>query len=136
MDHGGDWPSGTSTDWRHARLSQSWRYHQGAVLSDARRFAWMPSRFYKSQRWKREKLEWRRHAQPERLLSGAGPPFPSSQRRGGRRPGWSVRRNRGFAGLTTPSAPLRWLRSIFLVAHPPLLCEEGNTLRPKILQKK
>ena len=30
------------------------------------------------------------------------------------------------AGLTTPSAPLRWLRGIFLVAQPPLLCEEGN----------
>src|SRR5438093_5513345 len=25
-----------------------------------------------------------------------------------------------------PSAPLLWLRSIFLMAHPPLLCEEGN----------
>src|SRR5260370_34104151 len=25
-------------------------------------------------------------------------------------PGWSVRRDRGNAGLTTPSAPLRWLR--------------------------
>src|SRR5207247_5397417 len=35
-------------------------------------------------------------------------------------PGWSVRLKR-FAGLTTPSAPS--LRS----AHPPLLCEEGNT---------
>src|SRR5437762_4084630 len=33
-------------------------------------------------------------------------------------PGWSVRPKR-FAGLTTPSAPS---------AHPPLLCEEGNTL--------
>src|SRR6266571_5576784 len=30
--------------------------------------------------------------------------FPSSQRRGGRRPGWSVRLKH-FAGLTTPSAP-------------------------------
>jgi hypothetical protein len=26
------------------------------------------------------------------------------------RPGWSVRRKRRRAGLTTPSAPLRWLR--------------------------
>src|SRR5206468_12490203 len=43
-------------------------------------------------------------------------------------PGWSVRRNRVNAGLTTPSAPLRWLRIIFLVAQPPLLCEEGNAL--------
>src|SRR3989442_887836 len=30
------------------------------------------------------------------------------------------------AGLTTPSAPLRWLRDILLMAQPPLLCEEGN----------
>src|SRR5881396_3990799 len=30
------------------------------------------------------------------------------------------------AGLTTPSAPLRWLRGILLMAQPPLLCEEGN----------
>src|SRR5881397_4434331 len=32
------------------------------------------------------------------------------------------------AGLTTPAAPLRWLRGILLMAQPPLLCEEGNTL--------
>src|SRR5215813_12048164 len=49
-------------------------------------------------------------------------------------------RPEGFAELTTitawryraraspPSAPLRWLRGFFLVAHPSLLCEEGNTL--------
>src|SRR2546425_4813451 len=36
------------------------------------------------------------------------------------------RGNRGLADLTTPSAPLRWLRGIFLVAQPSLLCEEGN----------
>src|SRR5207244_11480458 len=30
------------------------------------------------------------------------------------------------AELTTPSAPLRWLRSIGLMAQPPLHCEEGN----------
>jgi hypothetical protein len=58
-------------------------------------------------------------------------------------PGWSVRRNRGRAGLTAsldgcalsglrglrpPSAPLRWLRNIFLMAQPPLLicCAEGR----------
>src|SRR5947209_1032074 len=40
---------------------------------------------------------------------------------------WSVRQNQSYAGLTTPSAPLRWLRDIFLLAQPPLLCEEGNT---------
>src|SRR6266566_3173778 len=34
------------------------------------------------------------------------------------------------AGLTTPAAPLRWLRGILLMAQPPLLCEEGNLTRP------
>src|SRR5438093_3233231 len=32
------------------------------------------------------------------------------------------------AGLTAPSAPLRWLRYILLMAQPPLLCEEGNIM--------
>src|SRR5437667_1159334 len=41
------------------------------------------------------------------------------------RTGWSDWRNVSV-GLTTPSAPFRWLRGIFLVAQPPLLCEEGN----------
>ena len=39
---------------------------------------------------------------------------------------YAKRRNRWLAGLTTPSAPLWWLRGIFFVAQPPLLCEEGN----------
>jgi len=87
--------------------------------------------------------------------------FPSSQRRGGaeREPARQrkrdsaqpqekheasieVRQNRGNAGLTTPSAPLRWLRDILLMAQPflrlrpiglalrALLCEEGNITRP------
>ena len=30
--------------------------------------------------------------------------------------------------MTTPSAPLRRLRAFFLLAQPPLLSEEGNTL--------
>jgi len=38
-------------------------------------------------------------------------------------------RPNGLALRATPSAPLRWLRDIFLLAQPPLLCEEGNTLR-------
>src|SRR6058998_1087325 len=42
--------------------------------------------------------------------------------------GIEVRRNVA-AGLTTPSAPLRSLRGIFLVAQPPLLCEEGNVTK-------
>src|SRR6266850_1048003 len=44
------------------------------------------------------------------------------------RPGWSVRRKRRRAGLTTPSAPLRLLRVFFLMPQPPLLSQEGNTL--------
>src|SRR6266699_5916432 len=32
----------------------------------------------------------------------------------------------GLRGLRPPSAPLRRLRDIFLVAQPPLLCEEGS----------
>jgi hypothetical protein len=36
----------------------------------------------------------------------------------------SAKRRR--AGLTTPSAPLRWLRGFFLLAQPPLLAEDGN----------
>jgi hypothetical protein len=28
--------------------------------------------------------------------------------------------------LTTPSAPLQWLRIFFLMAQPPLLYQEGN----------
>ena len=51
-------------------------------------------------------------------------------------PGWSVRRNRWDAGLTTPSAPLRWLRGILLVAQPPLLCEEGNVPVPVCCAKQ
>src|SRR5213078_628243 len=34
------------------------------------------------------------------------------------------------AELTTPAAPLRWLRGILLMAQPPLLCEEGNITPP------
>jgi len=30
--------------------------------------------------------------------------------------------------MTTPSAPLRRLRAFFLLAQPPLLFQEGNTL--------
>src|SRR5438094_6642471 len=38
-----------------------------------------------------------------------------------------ARQNRENAGLTTPSAPLRWLRGILLRAQPPLLCELNFT---------
>src|SRR5262245_43203407 len=33
---------------------------------------------------------------------------------------------KSFAELTTSSAPVRLLRDIFLIAHPPLLFKEGN----------
>src|SRR6267142_7201879 len=42
-------------------------------------------------------------------------------------PGWSVRRKRRRASPTTPSAPLR-KGIFFLMAQPPLLSQEGNTL--------
>src|SRR6266568_6815773 len=29
--------------------------------------------------------------------------------------------------MTTPSAPQRWLRSIFLMVQPPLLCQGGDS---------
>ena len=35
--------------------------------------------------------------------------------------------SRGLRGLRPPSAPLRRLRDIFLVAQPPLLWEEGSS---------
>ena len=67
--------------------------------------------------------------------------FPSLERRGGcaakksceatiARADGVVAHTKCSAELTTPSAPLRWLRSIFLMAQPPLLSEEGSTLLP------
>ena len=38
----------------------------------------------------------------------------------------------GLRGLRPPSAPLRRLRDIVLVAQPPLLWEEGNTPAQKL----
>src|SRR6266481_9620052 len=63
---------------------------------------------------------WTRHQE-----NAAKPPLKA-------RPGWSVRRKRRRAGLTTPSAPFRSLRVFFLMAQPPLLSQEGNTLALKI----
>ena len=70
--------------------------------------------------------------------------FPSSERRGGcaikkmlrsllmkAQTGWSFPDNvttSAFYIMTTPSAPLRRLRTFFLLAQPPLLFQEGNTL--------
>ena len=70
--------------------------------------------------------------------------FPSSERRGGcaikkmlrsllmkAQTGWSFPDNvtrSTFSIMTTPSAPLRRLRAFFLLAQPPLLFQEGNTL--------
>src|SRR5206468_9656361 len=44
----------------------------------------------------------------------------------------TITASRYRARASRPSAPLLWLRSIFLMAHPPLLCEEGNAPLPKI----
>src|SRR6058998_3736177 len=70
--------------------------------------------------------------------------FPSSERRGGcaikkmlrsllvkAQTRWLVPDNvttSTFTIMTTPSAPLRRLRVFFLLAQPPLLFQEGNTL--------
>src|SRR5205809_5048245 len=53
----------------------------------------------------------------------------SSPRRGGvAQQGRGGRSAERCAGLTTPSAPLRSLRDILLMAQTPLLSEEGNIL--------
>ena len=44
------------------------------------------------------------------------------------RTGWSVLET--CLGMTTPSAPQRWLRNIFLMAQSPLLFQEGKSLPP------
>src|SRR5881398_3142436 len=40
----------------------------------------------------------------------------------------TITASRYRARASRPAAPLRWLRGILLMAQPPLLCEEGNTL--------
>jgi len=69
------------------------------------------------------------------LRGGVDAPLRRSSRSDMVRPGWSVRRKRGRAGLTTPSAPLRWLRCFLLLAQPPLLAEEGNIALPGVFRK-
>src|SRR6267378_5452977 len=69
------------------------------------------------------------------LRGGVDAPLRKSSRSDMVRPGWSVRRKRGRAGLTTPSAPLRWLRCFLLLAQPPLLAEEGNIAIPGVFRK-
>ncbi len=82
----------------------------------------------------------------DKVFGGSG--HPSSQRRGVR----DIREMDPFrfvadgvvssarlprpAELTTPSAPLLWLRSIFLMAQPPLLCEEGNMTHSSSVQTR
>src|SRR5207245_10506270 len=39
---------------------------------------------------------------------------------------WNAFRNIS-SQMTTPSAPLRWLRSVFLMSQPPLLILEGHS---------
>ncbi|PYS08804.1 MAG: hypothetical protein DMG15_25875 [Acidobacteria bacterium] len=64
--------------------------------------------------------------------------FPSSQSRGGAKRRDGQFGDKDIANLTTPSAPVRWLRAFFSLAQPllrlrpiglalrVLLCEEGN----------
>src|SRR5213593_456204 len=42
--------------------------------------------------------------------------------------------SRYHARASRPSAPLLWLRGIFLMAQPPLLCEEGNMTHSSSVQ--
>src|SRR6267143_4433549 len=65
--------------------------------------------------------------------SGESTPAATKGRRrlGHRLTLWSVPdnvRTSTFTIMTTPSAPLRRLRAFFLLAQPPLLFQEGNTL--------
>src|SRR5256885_12565772 len=65
--------------------------------------------------------------------SGESTPAATKGRRrlGHRLTLWSVPDNvttSTFTIMTTPSAPLRRLRAFFLLAQPPLLFQEGNTL--------
>jgi len=53
-------------------------------------------------------------------------PVPKRRGRGGQF--GEIWRPEHLAGLTTPSAALRWLRGVLLLPQPPLLCEEGNVL--------
>ena|SRR5436190_4264350 len=70
--------------------------------------------------------------QPSVAFENCVDEFPSSQRRGGAKPGWSVRRNPGRAGLTTPSAPLS-VASRHLIggaSSPPLRGGECGSAEP------
>src|SRR5437667_7136239 len=44
--------------------------------------------------------------------------------------GFALSRSRFALALRARLRRFRWLRAIFLVAHPPLLCEEGNAALP------
>src|SRR5207244_5589606 len=77
-------------------------------------------------------LQGRRHSPP--YEGAVAVPLRKRTRSEMARPGWSLTSYVAECVLkhgmraTTPSAPLRWLRSIFLMAQPPLLFQEGNTL--------
>ncbi len=76
-------------------------------------------------------LQVRRHSPP--YEGGVAVPSRKKTRSEMARPGWSLTSYvkecvlKHGARATTPSAPLRWLRSILLMAQPPLLHKEGNT---------
>ncbi len=83
-------------------------------------------------------LQVRPHSPP--YEGGVAVPLRKRTRSEMARPGWSLtsyvaeRVLKHGMRATTPSAPLRWLRSIFLMAQPPLLHKEGNTLGAKVWQ--
>src|SRR5882724_13340389 len=76
-------------------------------------------------------LQVRRHSPP--YEGGVAVPSRKRTRSEMARTGWSLTSYvaecvlKHGARATTPSAPLRWLRSILLMAQPPLLHKEGNT---------
>src|SRR5213083_1999179 len=80
-----------------------------------------------------DKVFWRAHSPPRR--GGVSATSKKWIRSDLSRTGWSVRRPfERPAELTTPSAPPLWLRGIFLMAQPPLLCEEGNRTHSSSVQ--
>src|SRR5881409_1241453 len=92
-----------------------------------------------------DKVFWRAHSPPRR--GGVSATSKKWIRSDLSRTGWSVRRpferpaelttitaSRYRARASRPSAPPLWLRGIFLMAQPPLLCEEGNMTHSSSVQ--
>ncbi len=75
-------------------------------------------------------MYWQRYSPPQRggvaahQENAAQPPLKAQT-------GWSAPNNVSRTNIYQndhPSAPVRWLRILLLMAQPPLLSQEGNTL--------